>query len=193
MSDDPIASASRTGPRRTDLAVEHGDFRREIYSQCLQEKRHYDLMSWTIGGAITLISTLVVSQMFKLPEGTGAALVKLLIALAVAVLSGLWWAIYERNRFWGEVCNETAREIERQLGIEGLGHAYMRGAILHQITLRNVDVDGNPVCGPGGPVEARIESDKSRRSAHYAIRAVILMPTVIASGYALFGLVAARF
>ena len=162
------------------------DFWREVYSQCFQEKRHYDLMSWTIGGAITLINTLLISQMFKLPDAADPLWPRVGIALAVSLLCGLWWSIYERNRFWGEVCNETAREIERKLGKDGLGHAYMRGALLHEAVLRNVDVAGSPLVGPDGPFEQRIEFDMSRRSVHIPIRLIIFMPALVALAYAGF-------
>ena len=104
------------------------DFWREIYAQCFQDKRHYDLMSWTIGGAITLVSTLLINQMFKLSDGPDDLVAKAGLAVGVALLSMLWWLIYERNRFWGEVCNETAREIERALAVDGLADVHICGA-----------------------------------------------------------------
>ncbi|MBZ0297205.1 MAG: hypothetical protein K8L99_31895, partial [Anaerolineae bacterium] len=59
----------------------------------------------------------------------------------------LWYRIYERNRFWGEVCNETARDIEKLLMIDGPAHAFMKGDVDNKVALKNTDISGAAYSG----------------------------------------------
>ncbi|WP_447728458.1 hypothetical protein [Sphingomonas koreensis] len=156
------------------------------YDQCFQEKRHYDTLSWTIGGALTLLDVLLMTALLRLPVGID----KFLLAGIVLILSILWLSVYERNRFWGEVCNEKAREIEKALGADGLGHAYMRGAVRRHVVLANTELDGSALQHEGSAKEPRRERDYSR-SIHISIRIIIFTPPVLAFLLAALGIVIA--
>jgi len=156
------------------------------YDQCFQEKRHYDTLSWTIGGALTLLDVLLMTALLRLPVGTE----KFLLAAIVLILSILWLSVYERNRFWGEVCNEKAREIEKELGADGLGHAYMRGAVRRHVILANTELDGSAVKLEGEEWSSRREADLSR-SIHVSIRIIIFTPPALAFLLAALGIVIA--
>jgi len=58
-------------------------------------------------------------------------------------LVGVWFNIYERNRFWIEVTNERARDIEREFGgRDGLGISFACAAIARKVVLKNKDASG---------------------------------------------------
>jgi hypothetical protein len=110
------------------------------YEQCFAEKHHYDNLSWTIGAGLTVIlGALVTGILHMRPDDLAS---RLLLAGFAVLLIVLWATIYRRNRFWGEVANETARDIEKTLQFDGIGHALMRGALDKRIVLKNTDYTG---------------------------------------------------
>lgn len=135
---------------------------------------------------MTLIDVVVIGALLKVPPGGE----KFALAGVVFVLSMLWLAIYERNRFWGEVCNETARTIEKSMRTDGIGHAYMRAAVSHRVALSNTEVDGSRVEFDGKTISARTEYDRAR-SMHISVRAIIFTPSALAFLFATLGLVIA--
>ncbi len=110
------------------------------YEQCFSEKRHYDTLSWTISAGLVVIMAAVVTGILKLPANDLCS--RLLFALFAGGTIFFWCRIYDRNRFWGEVANEKARDIEKELNFDGLGHAYMKANFDGQVTLKNTDYQG---------------------------------------------------
>lgn len=113
----------------------------EEYHQCYESKKHYDNLSWTIAGVtLVLVGSLVA---FLVNRGTCIDQVSL-VALRVlgTVLISVWYFVYERNRFWVEVANERARDIERALAIDGLTIQFMIANRKKKVTLWNVDSRG---------------------------------------------------
>ncbi|MBM4055486.1 MAG: hypothetical protein FJ264_12660 [Planctomycetes bacterium] len=65
-----------------------------------------------------------------------------ILALISIVVIEAWHKIYERNRFWGEISNEVARDIERNFSVNGPSIAFMKGNFDKEIILKNTDENG---------------------------------------------------
>jgi len=155
------------------VGAENDEAARELlvasYAECFTEKRHYDLLSWTIGAAVVLVTGIVCNVILSIPHpDTGYSFVRLGLGIFALIMVAAWWSIYERNRFWCEVCNETARCIERSRGISGLGLAYMHGGLKKRVLLQNTDEAGRKVG------EQRAERTLLP-SMHYFVRTLIVL------------------
>lgn len=159
---------------------------RECYRQCFDDKRHYDILSWTIGGSIFAASIFLLTEVTELAS-TYDDNTKALLSFIGLILVVIWAALYERNRLWGEVCNETSRNIERKIFLDGPSIAYMKFVKSKKIDLSNEywDMEFNRV-PYSYSIKNNIKKAKPRTvrmtaipSAHYFIRAlqsVIGMP-----------------
>lgn len=148
----------------------------KYYEQCLLEKRHYDLLSWRLGAGFFAVVSLIVAALLgsQLPL-LQSIIVRVSLAFVAALLVLQWLGIYERNRFWAEVANETARDIERRLHLDGVALAFMKAALEKQIVLRNLDHHGLPYHS----AQPRTERDTAG-AIHFGIRttAVIVIAVV---------------
>jgi len=108
------------------------------YRTCFEEKRHYDILSWTIGAIIlaavgflnTAIPKIVESSSVNLPL-IGCVCVtffikRLIVFFFIVILLGFWLILYNRNRIWAEAANERARDFERKWKLEGVALKYMK-------------------------------------------------------------------
>lgn len=127
----------------------------ECYAQCFHEKRHYDLLSWSIGAAMLAFTAFVIRLILDLPPDQ--MFVRIGYAFSVFPLFVIWVWIYERNRVWGEICNEVARDIERRFGIDGVQLRYMRAHIGKTVDRANSDLPE--------PLRAPSRQSRSRRIA----------------------------
>ena len=133
----------------------NGQVRKEIaaYQICLEEKRHYDGLTWTIGAVIMAAVGFLIS---RIPEITGPnhILGRLFILFFNILVLGFWFCIYERNRIWAEAANERAREFERKWRLAGITLDYMKvgtpeneekkEGFRPMVILRNRDENDNP-------------------------------------------------
>ncbi|MBN2380207.1 hypothetical protein JXM67_10460 [candidate division WOR-3 bacterium] len=99
------------------------DFLLEEYKVCHEKATHYDRLSWIVGAFIVGASSLVTALGLRLNGETGLEtfLKRTPLAILAIVLLIAWWLIYERNRGWVEILNERIKDIERSLGIYGVG------------------------------------------------------------------------
>lgn len=116
----------------------------EAYRQCFSSKHHYDLLSWSIAGGVLIFVSLIISAILKIEND--CYLIAIIFRAFPAILAIIaviaWHKIYERNRFWGEVANETARDIEREFNTLGPGIAFMKAHHDSVIQLKNIDENG---------------------------------------------------
>lgn len=146
------------------------DTKLEAYRQCFESKHHYDNFSWTIAAVVVVLVGILLTIIPKITATPSFLTVpiKFLVAGVGWALLVLWARIYERNRFWGEVCNEKARDLEKEMHLDGLAHSFMRGALSGEIILKNTDIDGKPFRN----AEPHLERCNAN-SVHRSIRVVI--------------------
>ena len=140
----------------------------EAYNECFREKRHYDILSWTLFAGVALVC----GPLFKAIISTVGITIfgipsSLIFSISVCLILFVYWRIYERNRFWGEVFNEKAREIERSMKFAGPAIAGMIGGITRKVERQNTDENGEPIAAP--------KSDYAPSSMHFGIRAILLL------------------
>jgi len=142
----------------------------EAYRQCFESKHHYDILSWTIATVVIVFVGVLLSVIPRIHVESEVLTVicKLLAAGVGWSMLLLWYRIYERNRLWGEVSNETARDIEKLLKLDGPAHAFMKVALDNEVTLKNTDIAGAAHSGKAAFVETC-----SAGSIHKSIHAVI--------------------
>jgi hypothetical protein len=147
---------------------------KECYAQCFQEKRHYDLFSWSVGAGMLAFVAFVTGQILNLPIDASGP--RVAFACSVLPLLSMWVWIYERNRAWGEICNEVARDIERRFGIDGIQLRYMRIHLGEMIDRSNSDIPEvarrlptTLLPGTPRPMEMRVPS------MHFALYALALV------------------
>lgn len=44
--------------------------------------------------------------------------------------------------------NETARDMEKAMGVDGVAHEFMKAGLLSEYTLKNTDISGEPLADP---------------------------------------------
>jgi len=119
----------------------------EAYKMCFDSKHHYDNLSWTILGVTMAFCAAIAA--FLPTIAIGSYWTTVLSRLGPALLGCLalqaWRHIYERNRFWAEVANETIRDFERRYSIDGVGLAFMHASLTRQIELKNTDSKGHSI------------------------------------------------
>ena len=143
----------------------------EIYRQCMEQRKHYDILSWTIGGVAILIDSVIIKWSFEQspPElNTGAVLIVNLVGI---FLMYCWYSIYERNRMFVEVANELARDIERKWGIDGIGiknGQYSVGPNKGVVKFKNTDSNNNKYAEPD-------DDEQKDTSSHFRIRHIMMV------------------
>jgi uncharacterized membrane protein len=85
---------------------------------------------------------------------------RLPLAFFAWVLIYLWFRIYERNRFYAEVANETIREIERIFRTKGIGIEFMKATLDKKLTLKNLDETKEKA---GEPTEVKLRENSMHR------------------------------
>jgi hypothetical protein len=155
----------------------------ESYAQCFQEKRHYDIMSWSLGAGMLAYASFIVDKIFE--SDPNMMIVRLAYAMSIIPFFLIWVWIYERNRVWGEICNEVARDIERRFAVDGVQLRYMRAHLSRRVMRTNSDLapqmqelPGHLVPGDEKPFKLLVPS------MHFALYIlafiVLLFPMVIA-------------
>ncbi len=143
------------------------DFILEEYRQCFDSKKHYDNLLWTIATiTLVVVGPLVI---FLTERATSISIFNSLsLRFIGTLLVVVFFFVYERNRFWSEVANERAREIERNFEHrDGLAIQFMLSAITKMVILKNVDSAGK-----------QIENEKSEKThikMHCLIRMLMLL------------------
>jgi hypothetical protein len=122
----------------------------EAYNRCFDSKHHYDNLSWTILGVSMAFSAVIAAFLPSISIGSywTTVLARLGLAALGCISLQAWRQIYERNRFWGEVANETARNFERRYRVAGVAIAFMRANFSKSIVLTNTDSDGQAAAPP---------------------------------------------
>ncbi len=130
-----------TGPTSAEIAA---------YNNCFNAKHHYDNLSWTILGLAMAFSGVIAAFLPTIDVGSywGTVGTRACPAAFGCIALQAWRQIYERNRFWAEVANETAREFERRFNVSGVAIAFMRGSISKEIHLSNLDLQDVSVAPP---------------------------------------------
>jgi hypothetical protein len=147
----------------------------EIYRQCMEQRKHYDILSWSIGGVAILIDSVIIKWSFELPSVPDKTLAVLIVNIIGMFLMYCWYSIYERNRMFVEVANELARDIERQWGIDGIGiknGKYSVGPTKGTVEFKNTDATDVPYADPDKEVQNDI-------SSHFNIRYLIILVVVM--------------
>lgn len=159
----------------TDIKLEEIEL--EAYRQCFSSKHHYDVLSWTICGFVGLIQVALITGMLNLDPSKGVEFQCLKIVLGIFGLLTIliWFSVYERNRFWGEVANETARNIERKAGISGPALEFMKSALEKKVLLKNLDEQAKPYKG----YNERSVKPLFNISMHVGIRSIMLLFTIL--------------
>ena len=166
---------------KLDTDIKVNEIELEAYRQCFSSKHHYDVLSWTIGGFVCLLQVAIISGMFKIDPCKGAEFLILKIFLGILGLSTIviWFLVYERNRFWGEVANETARDIERRVHISGPALEFMKSTLDNEVTLKNRDEHNKPYKNneekKETPLPKIIMRLGIRFSMHMGIRIIMIM------------------
>lgn len=145
----------------------------EIYRQCMEQRKHYDTLSWTIGGFVMVANAAILAW----SRTTSPSDLELMV-LSAANLVGIaliffWYGIYERNRMFVEVANELARDFERKWQIEGIGLRNGIYAVKDQFVLfKNTNLDGTPY--------AEEHKEKSKTgSIHISICSIVVLIAVL--------------
>lgn len=159
----------------TDIKLEGIEL--EAYRQCFLSKHHYDMLSWTICGFVGLIQVALITGMLKLDPSKGIEFQYLKIALGIIGLLTIliWFSVYERNRFWSEVANETARNIERKAGISGPAIEFMKSALEKKVILKNLDEQAKPY----KDYNEMAVKPLFNISMHFGIRSIMLLFTIL--------------
>lgn len=144
----------------------------EAYRQCFTSKHHYDVLSWSIAAVVVVFVGVLLAVIPKVDAGSEVAtLLGKFVAAAIGwAILYLWYRIYERNRLWGEVSNEVAREFERRWKVAGPALAFMKAHFDWGITLKNVDEEGKSYADNS---EQKVEIRQG--SIHHAIHGLILV------------------
>ncbi|MFQ6002895.1 MAG: hypothetical protein ACE5KJ_04040 [Candidatus Zixiibacteriota bacterium] len=133
-----------------------------VYARCFDSKHHYDNLSWTIGGILLVFVGAILAYIPQIKASIYFSLIlkRLPLVFFAWVLIYLWFRIYERNRFYAEVANETIREIERIFKIKGIGTEFMKATLSKNLTLKNVDEVGGKL---GEPLEVKLKENSMHR------------------------------
>ncbi len=138
-------------------------FTLEEYRQCFDSKKHYDTLSWTIATVTLVLVGPLVAFLTERATSIGT-FHSLTLRVLGTVLVLVWFCVYERNRFWAEVANERARDIERYLvRRDGLAIQFMLSSKRNMVILKNVDSAGNQIA------KERPEKPHSFGSMHHWI------------------------
>ena len=156
---------------------------RETYAQCFQEKRHYDLLSWSIGAGTLVFAGFVTTIVLNIPAEQ--RMMRLLTGFVIIPLVMIWLTIYERNRIWGEICNEAARDIERRFGVDGIELRYMRAVLTKEVDRSNKDISAEAQAMPANLVPGTASPFRVRtlpmHAALYVLGALVaLWPLLLA-------------
>lgn len=125
-------------------------FRIEAYRAAFDSKHHYDRLSWAIGGLTILLlgAALTVIPKLTAPTYGQTLLWRAAPAFLAFALLVVWHSMYHRNRFWAEVANEAARDMERHYGVRGPGLAFMKAHLARTVLFSNTDESGKSVAAP---------------------------------------------
>ena len=138
----------------------------EIYRQCMEQRKHYDVLSWSIGAVAILIDSVLIKWSFENSITCSNLLPIFIVNIIGIFLMYCWYSIYERNRMFVEVANELARDIEREWGVEGIGirnGKYSVGKEKGIVKFKNTDVNSKKYAEPAQEVQKSI-------SSHFNIR-----------------------
>jgi hypothetical protein len=161
-----VKNLAKASPDSKEL--DNLDLWKEVYSQCYQDKRHYDLLSWSIGAALLAYATIAMQILVKIENLENS--LRILIALSSLPFFIVWIWIYERNRVWGEIANEVARDIERRFGIDGLQLRYMRSSLSGLSMRTNSDLPRSSRKMPQNLISGEARAIRLRvPSMHYAL------------------------
>jgi hypothetical protein len=149
----------------------------EAYKQCFIAKHHYDILSWSIAGGSLVFVGLIIATILQVSLSTYWTTVRLVLAILAIVVIRVWHSIYRRNSFWGEVANETTRDIEREAGISGPGIAFMKGGLDKKIILKNTDENKNKYKN-NEPLPILCSSKPMHESIKYLIWCLILLTLI---------------
>ncbi|MDP8202490.1 MAG: hypothetical protein P9M11_10185 [Candidatus Tenebribacter burtonii] len=159
--------------------ADKNEFLMETYRQCFASKHHYDILSWSIAGGTLVFVGLIVTTILKVDIQN--CCISLILKGILAVLSfGViyaWYKIYERNRFWGEISNEVARDIERIYKVNGPSIAFMKGNFNKKIILKNTDVNGQKY-NNNNPHEEKCKSDSMHKKIRLLMRCLVLLTII---------------
>jgi len=147
----------------------------EIYRQCMEQRKHYDVLSWSIGAVAILVDSVIIKWSFENDISSSNIFSILIINLIGIFLMYCWYSIYERNRMFVEVANELARDIERKWGIEGIGirnGKYSIGKDKGVINFKNTDAENIKYA------ESAQEKQKNI-SLHFNIRNLMILIVII--------------
>ena len=161
------------------------EFAIAAYGRLVEEKHHYDNLSWLIGGIVLAFAGALIAYTPTMKADNYAiqVLIRLIPTLLVWILLGAWYAIYQRNRMWGEAANEAMRDIEAQFRVRGAGTVFRECALSNEVVLKNIDWDDTPIVIKGRPVLKRIEKPKTG-SIHNIMGVLIIVAAIIALGVA---------
>jgi hypothetical protein len=149
------------------------DARIEIYRQCFEQRKHYDLLSWTVAAIILATDGFLIR--WSLDHAAHDIFAEQLAVNTIGLLLVICWhSIYERNRMFVEVANELARDIARDWQLEGVGIRNARYATnkAHQVEFKNLDENGEAFASPF------IERQKTW-SSHFGIRGLMFAVAAI--------------
>jgi len=146
------------------------------YQESLAEKRHYDNLSWNIGAVVLIFIGALSTYIFhiKIDNYWISVLKRGGAALFGIILSYLWLRIYERNRFYAEVANEKARELEKLIGVDGVAHGEMMATLNAKVLLKNTSFDGSQVKEPHLVPLKRDSMHKVVRTIIYSIWIILI-------------------
>jgi hypothetical protein len=156
--------------------LEGSDLTATIYEKLVDEKHHYDNLSWLVGGGMVLVAGPLMAFASTIDHHSYwvQASMRLPVGAVVLFLLFAWYRIYERNRFWGEAANEALRDLERGNRIQGAGLAFMKAALTRRVELKNRDHEGSPVAEPHVETLAADSIHLSIRSIVVALGIVVL-------------------
>lgn len=146
----------------------------EIYRQCMEQRKHYDLLSWSIGGGVLLIDGFILKWGLDNYNIHSLALGVCVSNIIGILLLVFWKSIYERNRMFVEVANELARDIERKWNIEGIGirnGKYATQEDPKKVHFKNTNIDGSLYSSPTDELS-------KESSIHFGIRGIIYLISI---------------
>jgi len=159
--------------------ADKNEFLMETYRQCFASKHHYDILSWSIAGGTLVFVGLIVTTILKVDIQN--CCISLILKGILAILSfGViyaWYKIYERNRFWGEIANEVARDIERMFKVNGPSIAFMKGNFDKEITLKNTDENNQKYKTYDAHVEKSVP-DSMHKKIHFLMCCLVSLTII---------------
>ena len=147
----------------------------EIYRQCMEQRKHYDVLSWSIGAVAILIDSVIIKWSFENGISPSNTLSIVIVNIIGIFLMYCWFSIYERNRMFVEVANELARDIERKWGVEGIGirnGKYSIGKDKGVVNFKNTDSENVKYAEPAPEKQKDI-------SSHFNIRYLMFLIVII--------------